>query len=866
MSPSPELTPERWRQIKAVFGEVDSAPVEDRDAMLERLCYGDGPLREEVERLLSNQSVGSLIHRAIAEQAGSLNRTMPRQERFGPYQLVRRIGQGGMGAVFEALRVDDFRKKVALKIIKQGFDSDFARAHFQLERQLLAAIEHPYVARLLDGGETEDGSPYLVLEFVEGEPIDQYAARLDQTSRLQLFLKVCEAVDHAHRNMVIHRDLKPANILVTAAGEPKLLDFGIAKLLDPGATLTQTGLSALTPGYASPEQVSGKAISAATDVYSLGVILYQLLTGRRPYVVEAGAPVELARVICVDPPKPPGLRNDLDHILLMALRKEPERRYATVRQFADDIERWLEHRPVVARPDSVSYRASRFLRRNWVAAAAAALVIGSLTAGLAVAVKAERRTQARFNQVRQLATRFLFEFDRDIRDLPGATAAREHLVRTATEQLDSLARDASGDPGLLAELIQAYQSLADVQGSAVGASLGHTDQQIATYRKACTLAQQLLARNRAPANPDRRLAALVYSRLGYALYLALQDTEARLRIQEALALLQPRLDSGRAEADDFRVAANAHAYLSTLEGNSHHARLASEHSAQAVALMRKYQANTPGIAARSNLSRALTIAGASATTSGELERGEKLIQEAISMREAIRGEEPLNTENRRELAVAEMFLANVEYQPEGPSLGHQAEGIEASRKYVTYLRELVAADARNVSYRHSLGLSLKELGDLEPDPVQAESEMRESLKIMEALPPSFKQRERHIGLVWAALSSVLRKQGRIAEADAALSEAPRWFAHDNPRDAVARGDFLRLWAEQGEYTKIWEALSPSLPDAAEDIGVAYDLASCAHKLAKSHPEAGAAWNAKAVEVWAPWRNRYPAVDRQLEKP
>ncbi|MCX6620912.1 MAG: serine/threonine-protein kinase, partial [Acidobacteria bacterium] len=226
------MTPERWQRIKAVLEEVDPAPAADRAGILDRLCADDPELRLEVEPFLSDDGAGTFIHGVIGVEAASLSRTTARQERFGRYQLVRRIGLGGMGAVYEAVRVDDFHKKVALKIIKQGLDSDFARTRFLQERQLLASLEHPYIGRLLDGGESEDGSPYLVLEFVDGEPITQYGARLDRTARLRLFLKVCEAVEHAHRNLVVHRDLKPANILVTAGGEPKLLDFGIAKLLD----------------------------------------------------------------------------------------------------------------------------------------------------------------------------------------------------------------------------------------------------------------------------------------------------------------------------------------------------------------------------------------------------------------------------------------------------------------------------------------------------------------------------------------------------------------------------------------------------------------------------------------------------------
>ncbi len=228
------MTPERWKQIGAVFDEVEAAPEPDRAALLERLCADDSDLYAEVEKLLSTQSAtATFIQDAISRQAASFREQSVRasQEQFGHYRVTGRIAQGGMGAVYEAVRVDDFQKTVALKIIKQEFDSDFARARFQQERQVLATLEHPYIARLIDGGESEDGSPYLVLEYVEGVPLSEYAEKLNRNERLALFLKICEADDHAHRNLVIHRDLKPSNILVTATGDPKLLDFGIAKLI-----------------------------------------------------------------------------------------------------------------------------------------------------------------------------------------------------------------------------------------------------------------------------------------------------------------------------------------------------------------------------------------------------------------------------------------------------------------------------------------------------------------------------------------------------------------------------------------------------------------------------------------------------------
>ena len=319
---------------------------------------------------------------------------------------------------------------------------------------------------------------------------------LDRPARLRLFLNVCRAVEHAHRNLIVHRDLKPANILVTATGEPKLLDFGIAKPLDPGASNTQTAFAALTPDYASSEQVRGEPITTASDVYSLGVILYQLLTDRKPYQLDTATPLEMDRVICLQPPAPPHLGDELDPILLMALRKEPARRYAGVQRFARDIEAFLENRPVAARPDPLVYRSKKFVRRNWWQLGAAAAVLINLTAGLAFSLAEQRRANRRFAQVRQLANRFLFDFHDEIANTPGTVKARGMIVSTALEYLNSLSADAAGDPGLQWELAVAYGKVAKVQGTTTSPSLRNREEAMASFEKALALARPLAEQKR----------------------------------------------------------------------------------------------------------------------------------------------------------------------------------------------------------------------------------------------------------------------------------------------------------------------------------------------------------------------------------
>jgi len=396
-----QWTQEQWQELEQLFARAAALPLEERAGFLERACPSE-ELRREVSALLEHANNGlTAAGSAIAAEAAELAREADPDERLigvhlGPYKVEAIAGHGGMGAVYRASRDDaEFRQRVAIKLVRTAAATPSTLRRFRQERQILAQLSHPNIARLLDGGSTADGVPYLVMEFIEGEPITAWCERHANgvALRLRMFLRVCEAVDFAHRNLIVHRDLKPANILVTKDGTPKLLDFGIAKLLDPAAEdqgITMTSLPLMTPDYAAPEQVRGEAVSAATDVYSLGLILYETLTGHKAQEVTGHTPATVARVVCeTDPPAPaalkPQLAGDLDNIIRMAIRKEPQRRYGSVADLAGDIQRHLEGRPVVARRDRLTYRVAKFARRHRPAVAAALAVLGSLCCGLILA-------------------------------------------------------------------------------------------------------------------------------------------------------------------------------------------------------------------------------------------------------------------------------------------------------------------------------------------------------------------------------------------------------------------------------------------------------------------------------------------------
>ena len=405
------MDPQHWQRLQDLFDAALERPAAARGEFLDRACGGDAALREAVERLLRQDAIGDqALHAGIGTMAAEVaDSHLGRRigERLGAWRITGHIADGGMGAVYRAERADgEYEQRAAIKLLNPAFVSSEAKARLEAERQILAGLAHPNIARLLDGGRTDDGVPYLVLEYVDGEPIDAWCDRqaLDTRARLRLMIKVCRAVDYAHRNLVVHRDLKPSNILVDTRGEPQLLDFGIAKLVEGETGLTRSGHRVLTPSHASPEQVTGGPVTTATDVYSLGVLLYDLLAGRTPYASEPSSAVALAREIVEGQPAPPSsavtgassrriaaarargqrltaarlareLAGDLDNIVLMALRKEPERRYASAQSLAEDIERSLAHLPVRARPDSVSYRAAKFLRRHRVAVPVSALAL-----------------------------------------------------------------------------------------------------------------------------------------------------------------------------------------------------------------------------------------------------------------------------------------------------------------------------------------------------------------------------------------------------------------------------------------------------------------------------------------------------------
>jgi serine/threonine protein kinase len=564
----------RRKRVEEIFSAAAELPRADRDAFLQGKCGSDGDLRAEIESLLAYDAPDGQWISALVEDAAAsvlVGDLLPGSH-VGPYRVLREIGRGGMGTVCLAERDDHaYQKQVAIKLVKRGMDIDAVVDRFRHERRILARLDHPNIAKLLDAGTAPDGRPYFVMEYVEGLRITDYCRQRELTveQRCELFRQVCDAVGYAHRALVIHRDLKPGNILVGDDGIPKLLDFGIAKVLSEGGegealTLTVAAARMGTPEYASPEQIRGEAVTTAGDVYSLGVLLYELLTGERPYSLDTLTPAELERAICQDDPARPStlagkrLRSrttapaahvhrppsrvgaDLDNIVLMAMRKEPERRYHSADELSEDVRRYLTGLPVRARGQKFSYRAGKFLRRHRLIVLAAGAAALSLIVGAAVAIREARvadaqrqRAERRLQQMVELANHSLFDIHDTLEKLPGATEARREIVKTTLDFLDKLRRDGDNDPALSAALASAYMRIGDVQGRPGRANLGDSQGALASYGHALEIYQPL-AKLQPGDNALARRLLEVEIRMAAMLEGLNRDPEARTLLGEAI--------------------------------------------------------------------------------------------------------------------------------------------------------------------------------------------------------------------------------------------------------------------------------------------------------------------------------------------
>lgn len=653
--------------------------------------------------------------------------------RFGPYQITSRIGHGGMGVVYKAIRVDgEFEATVAIKVVRGG-RYDLMPDRFRTERQIQATLRHPNITRLLDGGTTDDNLTYFVMEYIEGLPLTKYCDvhQLTVTERLKLFCQVCDAVAYAHQNLIVHRDLKPDNILVTGEGIPKLLDFGIAKIIesssDAGVQATMTMVRMGTPAYASPEQIRGEPVGVATDIYSLGVNLYELLTGRRPYNLESLGWDESARIICerdatrpssvvlskanatadteaivkARKTTPAGLRKrlsgDLDNIVSAAMRKDPARRYRSVDQFTEEIRNHLENRPIKGRGDSILYKTSRFISRHKLGTAAAAALTLLFFSASATAIWQARRLSVRLDEDRKLATSFLVDVHEAIAKLPGATPVREALIVRSMKYLNGLAGQTGQDPEMRRSFALAYERFADLQGGVEGAGLGNSRQALETYKSARAIRESLAA-----ADPNDRRARLELASnylmgsfiAGRASTLAERTSydEKALRLAEQLQSERPN------DRDSLALLAKAYMSAAYGQGMGLHWREAVEAYGKALVIRKQLADAAPADkTARRDLATLHYRIGVIETQSGRPAEAKDHLLDALAIQSRLAEEDPSDGRLRSEMASTHHFL--------GLALGGTGDSAAALAHFnsaISLRESALAADDRDARSRSLL--------------------------------------------------------------------------------------------------------------------------------------------------------------------
>jgi eukaryotic-like serine/threonine-protein kinase len=743
---------DHFRRIDAVFDAVLDLPMTEQAAFIDRACGDDAQLRTEVRQLLrAHYRTGSLLDVSAVHLAPlMLEATDPRGDpaptHIGPFRIVRPIGQGGMGQVFLGERADgQFAQRVALKVI--GHPAPGLVRRFLEERRILASLEHPGIARLVDGGITADGLPYFAMEFVEGEPIDRYCASrsLSLDDRLSLFASVCDAVDYAHHHLIIHRDLKPSNILVTGQGQVKLLDFGIAKLLGAaadgaGSEETRTGFRIMTPDVAAPEQVRGDSISTATDVYALGVLLYQLLAGERPYDLRGKSPAEIERIVCdYNPPAPSTrapaplsrrLRGDLDLIVITAMQKQEVRRYQSPSALALDVQRFRQGHAILARPDSTGYRFGKFVARHRAAVMVAALAAAVVAAGAARERVLRQRAELEARKATEVGDFLVGVFDvadpyAAIKSDGGTVSARDLLERGASRIDSTLVRQ----PEVQAEL---------------RAVLGRVYSNLGLYEKAVPMLERSLAQQQSLRGAEDARVATTMDLLGAAL--ARQDKQ-----DDAERLLRAGLEQRRRLLGSNSAA--------TAESIEHLATLLEDRNqfAAAESLHREVLAVRERIFGDSSVevANAINNLGLVRFRRGEYAEAEPLYRRALAIDISRLGERHL---------VTAQTVHNL-----AQSLQFQGKLVEAER----YYRQSLAAKRATLGDAHpSVTIGLNNLGGFLANNAgrlnEAEALTREAIALDRKI---FGDRHSYVAEGLRNLGTILQLRGEFAAADSAYQEA-----------------------------------------------------------------------------------------------
>lgn len=787
-----------------------------REEYIERECGRDEALIGEALAILKASELGSGDTTAVVAASGGDFSLAS----IGPYELIRKIGEGGMGVVYQARQHEPIRRDVALKIIKPGMDSRQVIARFESERQALALMDHPNIARVFDAGTTSKGLPYFVMELVDGTPITSYcdSMKMSIRERIELLIPVCQAIQHAHQKGIIHRDIKPSNVLVKrheAVAIPKVIDFGLAKALanpmHDGSMLTQVGVVLGTMDYMSPEQaeLGRQDVDTRSDVYSLGVLLYELQTGTLPVEYDrASKPsyIEVLGYIREKPVTPPSVRvkplggtrerqlsrqlgRELDWIVMKALEKDRTRRYETVNGLVRDLQRYLAGEPVEAGPPSASYRLGKFVRKHRLGIAAGAAVVLSLAAGAGVSLYQAGIAEKRFQEGRKLARRFI-ELDDDVSKLPGTTKLREKMVTTSLEYLDNVARSAGRDAGFLHDLGQAYEKVALAQGAPGQASLGRMEDSLISLRKSVEF-----ERRAASVDPVYRARLVsVQSRLAYSAMVAGHLPEARQALDESNRLFEQLRAEKPEDAELVAIGGRIAMYrgdLTNYEGNGK-AGLAFYQQARQFA--GDYARLKPGIASQGRLHLITTVVASSLSENGRYDEALQAIRESDRIIDPILAAEPDNPTYLRQKMAAANYESQIYDNERGNCLGQPAPSVAAGRRYLSIAQRLVDADPNNASARLSLAIANFQLSYPLGKIDRAESLRfaERSVQIFDeslARNPGSRLLRSRRARAMRHLAYALERNGRRADAVRAIEEAidtQKRLLADSPSDASER--------------------------------------------------------------------------------
>ena len=864
--------------VQLVFREVVDLSSQERDRYFAEHQVPSN-LRAEVESLLrfDTASIDVLTTPISAAARSFLDPdASPREVRCGPYQLVRLLGTGGMGSVFLGQRTDgEVEQRVAIKLVSNIVLESAFHDRFLRERQILASLSHPGIAHLLDAGHTSAGQPYLVMEYIDGTPLDVYAQDRTVREKLNLFLLVADAVSYAHRNLVIHRDLKPANILVEPTGQPKLLDFGIARIVDESTDRTLTTDRRMTPAYASPEQVRGAAQTTATDVYSLGAVLYRLLTGRSPHTPSEGHPESIEVLICTaEPPAPSrldrSLPRDLDFIVGKALRKQPEERYASVDAFAEDVRAFLESQPVRARSGNAWYRTRKFLRRDWVPVSAIAAAIICLVVGLLAANRERTIAQRRFSQLRQLADKML-RFDSELRGLPGSTKARQQIVTLSTEYLEGLGREVHNDRELAMDLAGGYLLLGRVQGVPPYPHLGQAAAAEESLRKAGVFIESVLAK--APERQDALLQAAEIEQDRMILASSEnREADALAHARQSAARLDTLIQGGQATPAQAEEAALLYLNIGLAHMNQHRYEDAIRYARRSIDRFRSAGS------LQQYLANALSLLANASRYSGDLDGALVSITEA---RRIVDGLAFPNETSKGVILYPILFRqGSILGTDESIGLGRPADAVEPLQKAFDLMDQQAAKDPNDAASRDRVSTAGRLLADnlTNQDPERALAVYDLTLRRLREIRENVRAR-REEALLLARSSYVLRDLHRAREAGVRIDAALDLLraTRDYPPKQIVLGEQIHLVmraqadheARVGHpehalaiYQDLLAKAMASKPNPDTDLRHANDLSQIYLALAALYQMSGEtaqaeALNARRLLMWRTWDRKLP---------